>query len=506
MKTFKTFSLIGIFLLISNSYGQLNLTDSLDYYIKKLMVEFDVPGASIAIVTKDNPVIAKGYGTKTLNKNEPIDKNTLFAVGSITKSFTALALGMLVDEGKINWDDRVVDYIPYFKLYDPYVTNAFTIRDLLIHNSGLKKVCGGTFTYGADINRTEIIKRLKYLKPVSGFRSKPAYQNLTYIVAGEVVAVVSGLTWEEFIKTRIFKPLGMNKSVTSYSEIINSKNVATPHHKDENFKVIPVSHRNMDNLAPCGSIYSTASDMAKYMKLFLNEGVVGADTIVSQKVIAEILKPQILYPPIFSYHNKFTSYGFGWWLTPKNSNTIIEHSGGVDGMTANIHMIPELEFGAVVFNNQEEFTSILITYLLMLEALNEKNIEIYEKLKTNREKWKERTIKQHEDLVSSQIQGTHPSLNLEKYTGTFFDEMYGDIFVQCRNDELFLEFSHTHSFSGALRHWHYDTFEVDWIDPMIPNGFITFILNSKGEVTKFNIDQPRLLDVDFSELNIKKKN
>ncbi|MCK4700355.1 MAG: serine hydrolase [Bacteroidales bacterium] len=392
-------------------------------------------------------------------------------------------------------------------MYNPYVTNAFTIRNLLIHRSGLKEVSGGTLIYGSDLSRIEVIKRFKYLDPVSGFRSKPAYQNIMYIVAGEVVAAVSGLTWEEFIKTKIFKPLDMNNSVTSYSEIINSKNVATPHHKDENFKVIPIPHRNHDNLAPCGSIYSTPIDMAKYIRLFLNDGVVKADTIISKNVLSEIFKPQILYPAYGKpFHNDFTSYGFGWFLTPKKEYTIIEHSGGVDGMRANMHMVPDLNFGAIAFVNQEESVAYFLMYYLLAKVQREKTGGIYDQFKTRREKRKDRRLKELKELIASQVKGTNLSLEINKYTGTYIDEMYGEIFIKFKNDALYIEFSHTPSFSGSLKHWHYDTFEVDWIDPMAPNGFITFVLNSKGKILELIIDQPSLLDVDFNELHIKRKN
>lgn len=200
IKTF-FFILIG-FLSFSKSYSQQIQLDSLDSQIKQLIKDFDIPGLSIGIVRNDSVIFSKGYGYSEIDKDRKADENTIFGIGSISKSFTALTLGILVDEGKIDWDDKVKDYLPYFELYDPYVTENFTIRDLLTHRSGLNDVSGGTLWYHSDYSREEIIKRLKYLEPVSGFREKPAYQNVMYVVASEIVKVVSGMSWDSFVQTR----------------------------------------------------------------------------------------------------------------------------------------------------------------------------------------------------------------------------------------------------------------------------------------------------------------
>lgn len=495
-----------LFIFWSFLHSQNKFSDSLDQYTDHVMNSLNVPGFSIAIVDNDSLILLKGYGTKIVGKTKRVNENTLFAIGSITKTMTALAMGILVDRGQLNWDDKVVEYLTYFKLYDPYVTEEFTIRDLLTHRSGLKNVSGGTLWYGSDLSREEVIRRLHYLDPVAGFREKPNYQNVTFLVAGEIIEEVSGMGWDEFIHTEIFDPLGMKNSVTSYDEILKSYNVAVPHIRNKDFKLIPVNHRKYDNCAPAISVYSTAVDMAKYMRLFLNNGVVGSDTIISTKVMKEILKPQIIFP-FFSepYYNEFSSYGLGWWLTPKQGHKIIEHSGGVDGMGADLKMVPDLDFGVVVLSNSEDLAQFSLTFHILAQLLNDSTYEIHDVLLLLLEDYRERVLGMEEKLLEERINGTLPSLELNEYAGTFYDEMYGDIFIKMIEDELFIEFSHTPAFSGSLSHWHFDTFRIDWTDPVIADGFVTFILDSKGKVSELKLDQQGLLDVDFGELGIRRR-
>jgi CubicO group peptidase (beta-lactamase class C family) len=457
---------------------------------------------------KDGKIIySKGFGTRTINKNEPVDENTLFAIGSITKSFTPIALAMLVDEGKIDWDDKVIKYLPYFQLYAPYVTNSFTIRDLLTHRSGLKSVSGGTLWYHSDLGREDIIKRLKYLSPVSEFRAKPAYQNTMFIVASKIVEAVTNESWDDFIRKRIFEPLEMNNTVISEAERNESKNISTPHIKDENFKIIPIKQEKLDNMAPAGSFYSSANDMAHYMNFILNNGIVENDTLVSKNAFSEILKPQIHFK-LYPEHNEFTSYGLGWFITPINGDKIVDHGGAVDGMMANLIMVKNKNYGVIVLTNS--FDAGLITASLTIDIIgsflqDEDYRNISNWYKDNFVKTDSIQAAKREVIENTKIKNTKPSLELEKYAGNYNDKMYGDIFILKENSHLIIKFSHTPLFTGSLTHWHFDTFEIDWYDPRVPRGFLTFKFNSKGDIIGFDIDQPRLLDVDFTELKITKK-
>ena len=482
--------------------------DSLDQFVQKAMKHFETPGLSIAIVKNDSVLYVKGFGVKEIGKNESVDANTLFGIGSISKSFTPLAIAMLIDEGKLNWDDRVVDYLPYFELYDPYVTNSFTIRDLLTHRSGLKRVSGGTLWYHSDLSREQIIRRLKHLEPVSEFRTTSAYQNTMFIVASKVVEAVINDSWDNFVRHRIFEPLGMRNTVISQAERERSTNISQPHIKNEKFEILSIEQEKLDNMAPAGSFYSSSNDMAKYMNFMLNNGIIDQDTLVSPEAFSEILSPQIHFP-VFSkpIHNKFTSYGLGWWLTPKDGNTIIEHSGGIDGMGANLMMEKNNRIGIIVLSNQT-YSSIpfAITFDVMGDLLNDEDYVAFSKALTNWYPEIDRIqLSRRKERFAARVENTDPSLSIEKYQGVFEDKMYGDISIELDGQSLKLNFSHTPLFSGALSHWHYDTFKIDWTDPRVPDGFLTFEFDSKGQVTGFTLDQPNLLDVDFSELDIKKK-
>ena len=497
-------TIIGLF-LYSNSFSQEIQIDSLDLLIHQVIKDYEIPGLSIGIVRNDSIIFSKGYGNLEIHKERKADKNTTFGIGSISKSFTALTLGILVDEGKIDWDDKVKEYLPYFELYAPYVTDNFTIRDLLTHRSGLKDVSGGTLWYHSDYSREEIIKRLKYLEPASSYREKPAYQNVMYVVAAEIVKTVSGTSWDSFLKTRVFDKLKMNNSTSLSTEREANKNLAQPHIWNEDYKKVAIIQEKGDNLAPGGFIYSSAIEMSNYMRLMLNDGVFSNDTIVSPKIIKEIFKPQIIYADGGIFKNEFSSYGFGWWLTPVNGHKVIEHSGGIDGMSAQLVMIKDMNLGFVILTNASKEPSTFVLRALLLSELLDETLtdNFYSKVKD----WRKNYIKEKKESSKnlSRSINTNPSLAIKDYSGKYTDKMYGDILLINTNEgELEISFSHTKVFRGKLVHWHFDTFKIDWYDIRVPNGFLTFNFNSKREILGFSIDQDNLLDVDFGELNILK--
>ena len=499
--------IVWIFSLSSSVAQKIDL-DSLDIFIHQLMHDFDVPGLAIGIVQDDAVLFSKGFGTREINKKLPVDENTLFGIGSISKSMTALTLGILVDEGKINWDDKVKTYLPYFELYDPYVTENFTIRDLLTHRSGLRSVSGGALYYHSDYSREEIIKRIKYLEPIAGFREKPAYQNLTYLVASEIVKVVSGMSWDDFVKERVFAKLNMSNTTTLSTVREASNNLAQPHTLNENYQKVAITQEKGDNLAPAGSVYSSAKEMTNYMRLLLNKGAFGKDTLVSQQIIQEIFKPQIHYAISGDqFANEFTSYGFGWWLTPKKGHKVIEHSGGIDGMIANLIMIEDMNVGFVILSNTRfEPAVFLLSAKLLEDLIDDKSYEApYAIKKEQRDGRIDQGKKALNEIEKTKIKNTKPSLAFKDYAGTYFDKMYGDIIVyQTKIGELEISFTHTELFKAKLKHWHFDTFKIEWYDTRVPHGFLTFNFNSKREIIGFSMDQENLLDVDFGELEIKK--
>ncbi len=500
--------LLAFFILSGTSMAQGQDNNTASVYISDLADYFQTPGASVAIVEDGKIKLIQGFGTKQVGKDDFVDENTLFAIGSITKSFTALSLAMLVSDGKLHWDDRVIDYLPYFELYNPYVTQHFTVRDLLTHRSGLKPVSGGTLWYHTDLNREEIIKRLKYLEPVSPFRTTAAYQNTLFLVAAEVLESISGNSWESFVKERIFSPLEMENTVILQSERQASNNIALPHIRDNDFNWITIEQEKLDNIGPAGSMYSTPGDMANYMLFYLNEGSVNGEQLLKKEVFEELLTPQVHYAtfpePI---HNEFTSYGLGLWITPKNKYVVVNHSGGIDGMRANMIMERKTKTGVICMaNTSERALTYAVTHAMLGQVLQDKDYADYvDQLEAGFVDAETEFKKELTARNPARIANTSLSLENNAYVGTYTDKMYGDIYIKQNNNNLGIAFSHTPLFTGKLSHWHYDTFKIDWNDHRVPDGFITFSFNASGKITGFSIDQPNLLDVDFNELHITRK-
>lgn len=477
-------------------------------YISDLARYFQTPGASVAIIEDGKIKLIQGLGTKQVGNDDPVDENTLFAIGSITKSFTALSLAMLVSDGKLHWDDRVVDYLPYFELYNPYVTQNVTVRDLLTHRSGLKAVSGGTLWYHSDLNREQIIRRLKYLDPVSPFRSTAAYQNTLFLVAAEVLESITGNSWERFVRERIFAPLDMQNTVILQSERKARSNIALPHIRNKEFNWVTIEQEKLDNIGPAGSIYATPGDMARYMLFYLNEGAANGEQLLKKEVFEELLTPQIHYATFPEpVHNQFTSYGLGLWVTPKDEHVVVNHSGGIDGMRANMIMERKSKFGVICMaNTSERGLTYAVTHAMLGQVLRDKDYADYvDQLKADFTGAENEFNKQLTARNASRVANTSPSLESAAYAGTYTDKMYGDIFIGNNANGLSISFSHTPLFTGRLSHWHYDTFKINWSDPRVPDGYVTFSFNAQGEITGFSIDQPNLLDVDFNELHITRK-
>lgn len=476
----------------------------LDAYFEKALKDWKVPGMAIAIVTNDSILLSKGYGLKDVNKQDPVDANTLFAVASNSKSFTAASVALLVDQGKLSWDDKVVDHLPWFRLYDPYVTQNINLRDILSHRSGLVTFSGDLVWYGTTHSREEIIRRARYLKPKYGFRSTYGYSNIMYLTAGEIVSKVSGKTWDDFIKENFLKPIGMNSTLTSVKEFTEKSNAAQPHN-DYKDKIIKIDYLNWDNIAPAGSILSSANDMAKWMQFQLNNGKVNGKQIVSEKNLNEMRQPHIMNPISKAAQElwpstHFRGYGLGWSLMDYHGMKVISHSGGYDGMISYSAFVPEANLGLVILTNKNSslyqplFYSILDAFLG--ESTRDWSAFYLERDKKNTEAQE----KQKLEDAQKRVKNTKPSAELSKYVGTYKSQLYGEATVGLKDGSLYLTFVQTPIFHGKLNHWHYDTFTIELPDvPSLPEGKVNFVLNSKGEVEQLRVDIPNP-DFDFTEL------
>jgi CubicO group peptidase (beta-lactamase class C family) len=468
---------------------------NLDAYVEAVRGEWGVVGLSVAVVKDGKVVYARGFGETGLGSGEPVDENTVFAIGSNTKAFTAAAIGILVDEKKMGWDDRVIDRLSWFELFDPYVTREITVRDLLSHRSGLGR--RGDFNwYASDFDREEIVRRVRFLEPSASFRSEAGYQNTMFLAAGEVLEEVSGEKWDDFVTRRILEPLGMKRSRTSVRDLEDMENVAEPHEKIEG-RVVSVPHRNIDNVAPAGSILSSAFDMTRWMLLMLGEGELEGKRVLSEEAAAEVWRPNIVYPmspeakALFpSTH--FSTYGLGWGLRDYRGRFIATHTGGIDGMLSQVLLVPEEELGIVVLTNTSpngSFAHGAVTYHVLDSYLGaEGGFDWRAGFRDIGAKQERLQEEQERKQSESRVKGTSPSLGLEGYAGTYESEMYGKLLVSVEQGKLVLR-RHT-AWVGDLEHWHYDTFQVRWRDPAMRKNLVSFRLSTEGKAEAIVVQLP----------------
>lgn len=477
-----------------------------DAFVQRAMKTFDVPGLSLAIVKDGAVVTAKGYGVKTLGETAPVDARTLFGIASNTKAFTATALGILVDEGKVRWDAPVIDYVPWFQLSDPYVTREMTVRDLLVHRSGLGLGAGDLLWWPASTyDRKEVARRLRYVPLSTSFRSAYAYDNVLYLVAGEVIEAVSGRTWEDFVKTRILDRVGMTSSNVRHSDAARGGNVATPHAMVDGH-VRPIAPFDSDNTNPAGGINSNAEDMAKWLLVQLGDGKLADGTALLKPATARQLTTIVTPVPIGNYppevselQPNFNGYGLGFTLRDYRGHKLVTHTGGLPGYVSKVAMIPDAHLGVAVLTNQEsEYAFEAIAEHVLdgyLGAPQKDWIAAFQAVDT-RARASVAAAAQRSSAARDAT--SKPSLPLEKYAGRYQDAWYGDMTIARGTDGLTVAFAHTPALSGTLEHWQHDTFVARWKDRELrADAFVTFALRPDGgiESVRMRAVSP---DTDFS--------
>lgn len=493
--------------------GQSKTVKKLDAYFEAARVQWDIPGMAVAIIEDGEVVLAKGYGVQSVDTQTPVTPNTLFAVASNTKSFTSAALAMLVDEGKLNWDDPVRMYIPDFELYDTYVSTNMTVRDLLCHRSGLATFSGDLIWYGSTHSREEIVKRARHLEPVVGFRDGYGYQNIMFIAAGEVVEAVSGITWDDFIETRILDPLGMDRTVSSINDFAGMSDVSTPHNTNSmgsgNHTIQWV---NWDNIGGAGALNSSVNDMSRWLQLQLGHGTLDSSVYWTEARTQEMWTVET--PKSVSGWSQrnfptkhFSGYGLGWELHDIHGKKVVSHGGGYDGMISTTCMVPEEGLAFVILTNNLNWLPSALTHKILDCYLGDPKADTrdwaayYLELKEGQDAH----AKEQESLAAEErIKNTTPTLALEEYAGSYVSEMYGAIEIRVIGDQLAFQFEPTPLFRGTLRHWHYDTFQLNWgTQMMLPSGTALFSLDAAGRVATLKIDVPNP-DFDFTELKFAK--
>lgn len=518
---FRKNAVLGLILIGStfySSHAQVVTSSQIDSLTNLTLKTFDVPGIAVAVIKDGKLIHAKGYGVRSLKTKHPVDENTLFGIASNSKAFTAAALAMLVDEGKLKWDDKVQDYIPEFKLYSPYVTEAFTIRDLLTHRSGLGLGAGDLMMFpdSSNFTRKDIIHNLRYLKPVSAFRTKYDYDNNLYIVAGEVIVKASGLSWEDFIEQKIMKPIGISTSKASMGRLKDKSNLISPH-APVNGKVEALTIDWSETANAAGGIVSNLTDLSKWVILQLNQGQYGDSlkkSLFSKAQHREMWSPQTIIPTFTGppYNTHFAAYGLGWFLSDVKGYKQVTHTGGLAGVVTQVTLLPELNLGIIVLTNQQSgaaFTAI--TNTIKDSYLDVKGMNWVQRMSDRVQKG-DKEAKEITDGIAKEIalqkksKGAKPDFGL--MAGTYKDDWFGDVTIGMKNGKPWLHCVRSPRLTGELEFYKANTWIVRWTDRSFDaDAYVQFDLDmdGKGESIKMKAISPLTdFSFDFHDLDLKR--
>ncbi len=509
----QSISFLIFFLLLSifpkTGYGQLSVKE-VDKLVEDAMEKFKVAGVALGIVKDGKVFLAKGYGLKSVEGKEKVDEHTSFAIASNTKAFTAAALAILVEEGRLSWLDRVVEYIPEFKMYNEYVTQNFIIQDLLTHRSGLGLGAGDLqfWPSGSDFTMADLLTNFQYFEPVSAFRTKYDYDNILYMVAGEVIHRVSGQSWEDFVQERILDPLGMDHSSTLPASMSGLDNLATPHMEvDGKLETIAWFEHNPDHMnGALGAILSNADDLNRWMLVQLNQGKYGESlekqlfTEESQREMWKI-HTTINVRPNSRYNPNFSGYGLGWRLGDMNGKFTVSHTGDLSGMLSKTIMIPELELGVVVLTNSyyggggvfNAVTQTILDAYLGLEPYDwttyylDRHVESTGNAGAEVERvWK---------IVET---GDHHGVLIENYIGVYSDPWFGKVEVYLKDGEPWFRSLRSPELTGPMYHYKANAFAIKWENRELDaDAFAIFSLDEEGKAQQITMKGVSP-DLDFS--------
>ncbi len=500
----------GSLLFISTPLAAQQPPPKFDAYVRRVMETFSVPGLSVAIVKDGKVVMAQGYGVRRMGSPARVDARTRFGIASNTKLFTATALALLVEEGKVEWDKPVIDYLPAFAMSDPYVTRQITVRDLLVHRSGLGLGAGDLLWWPpSTYDRKEISRRIRYIPLTTSFRGAYAYDNVLYLVAGEVIETVSGQSWEDFVRTRILAKVGMADSDVRHSGAQAGGNVAGTH-AEVNDTLRPVAPFASDNTNPAGGIMSGAADMAKWMMVQLDSGrVAGGSRLYSAastgQLWREVTPTPIGNPPpavartLGHLRAGMAGYALGLNVRDYRGKILRQHTGGLPGYLSKVAMIPELRLGVAVLTNQESGAAFdAIVYQVLDHYLGVEAPDYPVAFKALADRNRESLRQAERKAAAGRDSTSGPSLPLAKYAGTYRDPWYGDVTIAQEGTGLAIRFKHTPLLVGDLVHWQHDTFLARWRDRELrADAYATFSLKPDGSVEQLKL-VPASEAVDFS--------
>ncbi len=469
---------VFLMLVLAGSLQAQSLT-GLDEFVAAQMKEWNVPGLAVAVIKDGKVIHAKGYGYRDVKKQLPVTTKTLFAIGSSSKAFTVMSLGVLVDAGKLDWDKPVREYLPTFRMYDAFASERMTPRDLVTHRSGLPR--HDLLWYNSTFSRKEMFERLRYLEPNKDFRTTFQYQNLMFMTAGYLAGEIAGGTWESVVRERIFKPLQMTTSNFSVLESQKAPDFALPYRKvKEEVKEIPF--RVIDQVGPAGSINSSIEEMSNYLMMHLSKGKFGTTQVISENNLQQMHTPQMVQPgPIRWTELGHSSYGMGWFVTSYRGHKMVHHGGNIDGFSAMVNFLPQDNIGVVVLTNLNG-TPLrdFLPYNVYDRLLGLEQVDWSARFKDDQKKQEAAAEEAKKKGFTQRIAGTKPTHEIKDYAGEFEHPGYGVFRVDLDGDKLKATFNRL---SSVLAHFHYDIFEAAE-DPENPlnKSKITFGVGVKGDV------------------------
>ncbi len=488
---------IIICLFLTNLIFGQSKVELFDKYVEAARQEWSVPGLSLVIVQDGQVVLSKGYGIRELGKEARVDTETIFGAMSTTKAMTAVAMGMLVDEGKVSWDDKVTKHLPNFRVADHYVTGELRVRDLFTHNTGIGNA-DFLWAWTPELSSDEIVRRMQYAKQEYPFRGGYTYQNIMYLVAGQVIEKTSGMSWARFVEERLFKPLGMKKTFPNYELSRKYKNRSASHFEIKG-KIQPIAEDTADPIAPAGAVWSTSDDIGKWVRFMLGNTTVNGKQLLKPETLKEILNPQAIVPPAQFYPTvaltkpHWTTYGLGWFQQDYRGEMINFHTGSLDGRTAIIGLMPDKKLGVYIFGNLDhaEVRHALMYKVFDLFGFGDNSRDWSKEMKAMYDGLKAEAKKGVDEIKAKQKKDTAVSLPLTAYVGTYADPFYGEMEVVLVNGKLRLRI--TKDLSADLDHWQFDTFQVIWNKAWWNESMLVFQLDPMtGEVESINIEGANL--------------
>lgn len=431
-------------------------------FVEARLNEWQVPGLAVAVVKDGEVVLTEGYGVRDITTGAKVDRETVFAIASVSKAFTTMAMGMLVDEGKLDWDTPIKTYLPQFKLYDTYLTDHLTPRDMVCHRSGVSRH-DAIWYRNMSMTRAEIVRRMRYLEPNAGFRQVWQYNNMMYIAAGHLVEQVAGVSYEEFVQKRIFKPLGMESSSFTIAESQKNPNLAWPHGLRQE-EAIKIDLINVDLLGPAGSINSSVEDLANWALLHLNKGIYGEQQLISAANLKQMHTPQMVVPTDRNFREiSHRMYGLGWSIEPYRGYNVVRHSGGIDGFCTLVTFMPEENIGVVVLTNREDNPlTYVVSYNIYDRLLGLDTIDWNTRLREEQDQLKSQDDEEKAAKLAQRVANTATSHPLSDFVGSYLQSAYGEVQVQAVGEGLQLVYN---DIVYELTHHHYDVFVARHASP-----------------------------------------